>query len=229
METQPRGAHSGPPVLLIHGFASDSSDWTGWPDALAAAGRGSILVDLPGHGRTPAPDSLDDASTTHIVDALATVVHEHPAIDVVAYSLGARLAWELPAIAPVRRLVLGGLSPVEPFGALDFAQVEAFVAHGVAPTDGLTSMLMGMISAPGKDASALALVMQGLATEPFAPVDGPAVPTLFVSGDGDPMAAGVDALVAITPGAQRVTVPGDHLGALRSTEFRAAALGFLGI
>jgi hypothetical protein len=108
---------------------------------------------------------------------------------------------------------------MEPFAALDFAQVDAFVASGAAPTDGLTGMLMGMISAPGTDAAALALVMRGLAAEPFDPTTPPTVPTLFVAGDADPMTAGVPWPVT--------RVPGDHVGALRSPEFRAAALAFL--
>lgn len=44
------------PVLLIHGFTRSAElDWieTGWPEALAAAGRGAIAVDLPGHGTGP--------------------------------------------------------------------------------------------------------------------------------------------------------------------------------
>jgi pimeloyl-ACP methyl ester carboxylesterase len=212
-------------VLLIHGFASDSSDWAGWPDALAEAGRASILVDLPGHGSSPAPADLDDARTSRVVEAIAAVT-QGP-IDVVAYSLGARLAWELPRVAPVRRLVLGGLSPLEPFGTLDFAQVDAFVASGEPPTDPMTGMLMGLLSAPGRDAAALALVMRGLAAEPFEPTTPPAVPTLFVAGSADPMTGGIDSLEAITPRGRLLRVPGDHAGALRSPEFRAAALAFL--
>lgn len=216
-ESHPRGAQTGPPVLLIHGFASDSSDWAGWPDALAQAGRASILVDLPGHGSSPAPASLDDATTSHLVEALAAITHGP--IDVVAYSLGARLAWELPRVAPVRRLVLGGLSPFEPFSALDFSALDAFLGGGAPPADPLTGMLAGMISAPGRDAAALALVMRGLAAEPFSPVSPPEVPTLFVAGDADPMTAEVPWPVT--------RVPGDHVAALRSPEFRAAALAFL--
>ncbi|MBN9238760.1 MAG: hypothetical protein BGO97_03675 [Micrococcales bacterium 70-64] len=215
-ESRPRDV-SGPPVLLIHGFATDSSDFTGWADALSRAGRASILVDLPGHGTSPAPASADDAGTSRILEAIAAIVPGE--LDVVGYSLGARLAWDLPRVAPVRRLVLGGLSPFEPFAALDFAQLAAFLATGEPPADPLTGMLGGMISAPGKDARALALVMQGLAAEPFDPSSPPAVPTLFVAGDADPMTA--DAPWPV------VRVPGDHVGALRSPEFREAALAFL--
>ena len=41
------------------------------------------------------------------------------------------------------------------------------------------------------------------------------------------MSQGVDALVAAVPGSSLVRVPGDHLGALASPEFREAAVGFV--
>ena len=47
------------PVLLVHGFTSSAQlDWIepGWPQALAAQGRGTVAVDLPGHGSCPAAD-----------------------------------------------------------------------------------------------------------------------------------------------------------------------------
>jgi pimeloyl-ACP methyl ester carboxylesterase len=58
-------------------------------------------------------------------------------IDVVGYSLGARLAWALaghPAVA-VRRLVLGGLSPMEPFAMVDLPAARTALAGGPAPAD----------------------------------------------------------------------------------------------
>ena len=50
------------PVLLIHGFSSSSKlNWedTGWLAAFLEAGRRVITVDLPGHGRSGAPEDLD--------------------------------------------------------------------------------------------------------------------------------------------------------------------------
>ena len=88
-ESRPR-AVTGPPVLLVHGFATDSSDFAGWADALAQAGRASILVDLPGHGASPSPAAADDATTSRILEAIAAIAPGE--IDVVGYSLGARLA-----------------------------------------------------------------------------------------------------------------------------------------
>jgi pimeloyl-ACP methyl ester carboxylesterase len=55
-------------------------------------------------------------------------------------------------------------------------------------------------------------------------VDVPTVPTLLVAGAEDRR---LDRLATLLPAAAHVVVPGDHLGALLSPEFRAAVLGFI--
>ncbi|WP_091287887.1 alpha/beta fold hydrolase [Amycolatopsis xylanica] len=220
---------SGPPVLLVHGFASDGhTDWitTGWPSALTAAGREVVVPDLPGHGSSPAPTG--SAGAKAMCAELARLVSRLSEVDIVGYSLGARLSWELPAQAPVRRLVLGGVSPVEPFGAVDVAAALAFADGGKTPADPLTGMIAHMITAPGRNPAALARCIEDLRAEPFAPAAGAiSVPTRFVAGTGDPVSQGIETLVDLVPGADLVRVPGDHGGALRSPEFKTAVLDFL--
>ncbi|UMP07390.1 alpha/beta fold hydrolase [Amycolatopsis sp. EV170708-02-1] len=220
---------SGPPVLLVHGFASDGhTDWitTGWPAALTAAGRPVLIPDLPAHGSSPAPSGSLGAAA--IAGELTRLVGDLSEVDVVGYSLGARLSWELPAQAPVRRLVLAGVSPFEPFGAVDVAAVLAFAGGGKAPSDPLTGVIAQMITAPGRNPAALARCIEDLRAEPFAPVLGAVcVPTRFVAGLEDPVSQGIETLVELVPGADLVRVPGDHGGALRSAEFKAAVLDFL--
>lgn len=223
-----------PPVVLLHGFASSASEdflATGWAEALAAAGRSVIAIDLPGHGDSPAIATADEAATSAVVaailDAAATVAPEGD-LDVIAYSLGSRLAWELPAASPrVRRLVLGGLSAFEPFTAVNPAELDA-VLGGAEPTNPLVGMMAGMISAPGRDTASLAKLIPGLASEPFAPQQGgPAVPTLLVAGSDDQMTQGIEQIADALPQASLTHVPGDHRAALDSLEFREAAIHFL--
>lgn len=219
-------AETGPAVLLIHGFASDGhTDWiaTGWPTVLTSAGRRVIIPDLPGHGSSPAPR---DATAKAMIEELARVVGDVSEVDVIGYSLGARLAWELPTVLPVRRLVLGGISPVEPFAAIDLDAVLAFTTGGQLSADQLTAAISRMVSAPGRDPVALRRCIEGLRREPFNPtaLD---VPALFVRGEDDPVSQGIQALVALVPGSELVTVPGDHGECLRGPEFKAAALEFL--
>lgn len=54
----PSTARSAPVALLVHGWHSDSRTWWRVGPALVEAGFQVLAVDLPGHGRTPAPGRL---------------------------------------------------------------------------------------------------------------------------------------------------------------------------
>lgn len=218
---------SGRPIVFLHGLASRGAQ--DWPDAEWAdvfGGRPRVVVDLPAHGDSP---SLGTAPTTAVLDALAEGIGAEE-VDLVAYSLGARLAWDLarrPDVG-VRRLVLGGLSAGEPFAAVDLAAARSAIADGPAPSDPLTAMIVHMITLPGNRPAALVDLIEGLAAEPFAPdAGGPRMPVLLLGGADDGMAAGIDGLAALLPDARTLRVPGDHLAALHAAEFRAAVRDFL--
>lgn len=226
-----RSAGTGRPVVLLHGLASRASqDWPRpvWENVFA--GRPLVRVDLPAHGESPAGGVLP---TTGVVDLLAqavAAVAPGEEVDLVGYSLGARLAWALaahPAVA-VRRVVLGGLSPVEPFTMLDLPAARIAAAGGPAPADPITGMILGMTTLPGNRPEALLDLIEGLASEPFDPAVGaPTQPVLLLGGVDDPMARGIDELAAAVPDSRVERVPGDHLAALHTSEFRAAVAGFL--
>lgn len=223
-----------PPVILLHGFASSAAEdfiSTGWIEALHAAGRETIAIDLPGHGESPAVASAAEATTSAIVHAIVAAIDAvAPAgpIDIIGYSLGARLAWDLPHHSThIRRLVLGGASPFEPFAAVDPAELEAALRGG-EPTTPLAGMMAGLISAPGRDTASLARLIPGLASEPFTPKEhAPDAPTLLVAGSSDQMTQGIEALLPFLPHGSLSHVPGDHRGALDSAEFRSCAIDFL--
>lgn len=223
-----------PPVALLHGFASSADEdflLPGWARALTEAGRSVITVDLPGHGKSGGVDSPAAATTGNVLDAILAAIGQHAPdgeFDVIGYSLGARLAWDLPSRSDrIRRIVLGGLSPMEPFGAVGREDLAAALG-GEAPANPLVGIMAAMIQAPGRDTASLANVIAGLASEPFAPEHSrPAVPALLVAGEADGMTEGIDGLAELLPDARLVRVPGDHRGALDSAKFRAAAIDFL--
>lgn len=218
------------PVLLIHGLhRSARLDWieTGWPEALTAAGRGAVGVDLPGHGDAPAA-ARGTVSTSAVVAALVDVIDGtgQQRADVVGYSLGARLAWALGSTGRVRRMVLGGLDS-RPRPDVDIDLLGAVTRGEAAPPDAGIARLAGMITSNGVDTVTALWLLEGLQSEPFDPDVGvPTVPTLIVSGTED----GAEELELVTdriPAATFRTVPGDHGGALMSPEFRSAAVDFV--
>jgi pimeloyl-ACP methyl ester carboxylesterase len=111
---QAAGPPDGPPVVLLHGLASDSDTWDRALGALAGHGLRAYAVDLLGHGRSDKPVSgyrLDD-----FADSLAAVLDavELPAATLCGHSLGGAIAVHFGYHYPerVERLVLvaaGGL------------------------------------------------------------------------------------------------------------------------
>ncbi|GAA3129219.1 alpha/beta fold hydrolase [Streptosporangium carneum] len=226
-----------PPVLLLHGIASSGNgDWVepGTVSALNDAGRTVVVVDLRGHGDSPAPASAAEtgapAQAQDILAALDGVGVE--TFDIAGYSLGARLAWAVAEEAParVRKVVLGGLSPVEPFSMVDIAALRKAVAEGVQPEDPFTGMIAGLVGSRGPEhAPGLALVVEGLASTPFEPKAWPVqTPPVFVVGQDDMMTQGIERIVDLVGGAELITVPGDHFGALAGAEFRGTVVRALG-
>ncbi|HEY5154855.1 MAG TPA: alpha/beta fold hydrolase, partial [Acidimicrobiales bacterium] len=104
-------ATSGPPVALVHGFATSCArTWgeTGWLDLLADAGRTVIGIDLLGHGEAPKPH--DPAAYEALEDLVLGQLPDEP-VDAVGFSLGARTLLVLASAHPERfhRLVLAGV------------------------------------------------------------------------------------------------------------------------
>ena len=108
---------NGEPILLIHGFASNIRiNWqsTGWIDLLAKAGRQVIAIDNRGHGNSDKPhDPVRYTSPEMARDSSRLIEHlGHEKVDVMGYSMGARLSAMLGIhhADQVRSLVLGGLA-----------------------------------------------------------------------------------------------------------------------
>lgn len=94
--------------VLIHGFTGSSDSWCDVAPAFAEHRR-LLAVDLPGHGRSPAPSRGFDQTVCALDEAIAP---DAP-VDLVGYSMGARIALAFAIEHPerVRRLVLESGSP----------------------------------------------------------------------------------------------------------------------
>jgi 2-succinyl-6-hydroxy-2,4-cyclohexadiene-1-carboxylate synthase len=103
----------GLPLVLLHGFTGSAASWSAHIDALAARFR-VVRIDLPGHGRTPAP-SVERCAFTRVGDDLAAILAR--VVDVPApllgYSMGGRLALYTALAHPdrIRTLILESASP----------------------------------------------------------------------------------------------------------------------
>ena len=161
------------PVVFLHGLASrGTQDWPEGEWAAVLVDRTRRVLDLPAHGDAP---GLGAVPTSAVLDALAEAIGPDE-IDLVGYTLSDRLTWDLarhPGVA-VRRLVLGGLSVGEPFALVDLPAARASIAGGPTPVDPLTGMIVHMVSLPGNRPDDLLDLIEGLATEPFAPEAGAA-------------------------------------------------------
>ncbi|MEN2743668.1 alpha/beta fold hydrolase [Sinomonas halotolerans] len=235
-----------PPVLLVHGFASSVElNWrqSGWIQALTAAGRRVVAVDLPGHGGSTAPEDVDSYTPSRIradllqiaSDAGARPIAEgHPesGLDVIGYSLGSRLAWEFAATQPalVRRLVLGGPSSSDPLAEFDLAAAQRFLADGSPIADESTARLVAMAQAsPGSDMYALLALVEAVKEEPFVPAEAvPHQPVLIVTGEKDERLHTLEALEELLGSSEVVVLPGrNHVNAVTARAFKHAAIEFL--
>jgi len=119
------GNEVGPPVLLIHAFASQSGSWQATAETLARQGFRVIAPDLRGHGRSQrtATYALMDFEQDLIALLDALALHD---VCLVGHSLGGHLALRLAAHQPgrIRRLVAEA-APVPPSDEADAAALAA--------------------------------------------------------------------------------------------------------
>jgi pimeloyl-ACP methyl ester carboxylesterase len=96
------GAGNGPPLLLVHGWGTDSHQWSWHIDALAARHR-VIAVDLRGHGYSTVPDEGNTPRGMAEDLAAMLVALDIPEVVAVGHSMGGQvvsiLAVEHPDMA----------------------------------------------------------------------------------------------------------------------------------
>jgi pimeloyl-ACP methyl ester carboxylesterase len=231
-------AGEGPPILLIHGFASNARvNWrdTGWIATLIAAGHRVVALDNRGHGESEklydpalysAPIMAGDAR--RLLDRLRI-----DRADIMGYSMGARIAAFLAIEHParVRRAVLGGLAENMMKG---FDNSEIIAAALEAPsleavTERVPRTFRAFAEQTKSDLKALAACMRS----PRARIDRDMLaritcPVLVVAGDKDDVAGPVNPLAEAVPGAWGLTLPGrNHMNAVGDKDFKRAVVEFI--
>jgi pimeloyl-ACP methyl ester carboxylesterase len=228
----------GPPVLLIHGFASTSRiNWgeTGWVRVLTEAGRKVITFDHRGHGESEKFYDTTKYSAMLMADDAKNLL-DHLGVeqaDVIGYSMGARVAAFLLINHPekVRRAILAGLASRMIHGVPGSAEIaEALEAEDLSTVTDLAGRAFRIFAMrTGGDLKALAACIRSsrvkIKEEALASIG---KPVMVVSGDKDDLAGDIAPLVAAIPGAVGLSLPGkDHMSAVGDLLFKREALEFI--
>lgn len=228
----------GPPVLLLHGFASNAQvNWgdTGWIKHLTAAGYRVIAMDNRGHGNSA---KLHDPSLyggpRMAEDARALL--DHLAIaraDVMGYSMGARIAAFLALAHPerIRSVIFAGLGgnmvrPMAGTGPIAAALEAPSIDDVKSPT---ARTFRAFAEQTRSDLIALAACIRS-ARDPLTPEQMAtlAMPVLVAVGSDDVIGGPAADLARLIPGAEAFVIEGrDHMKAVGDRSYKEAVTTFL--
>jgi pimeloyl-ACP methyl ester carboxylesterase len=210
---------TGPAVLLTHGFAASSHMFASTVPALATD-HTAIVWDMPGHGRSAAPDDPDQYSVPAFLDAMVALIDEAGAgrAVVLGHSLGGYLSLELALAHPdrVAGVVLVDTGPGYRNDAARDGWNEMADDYAVnLERRGLDGLPGGAELSKGVHSTAvgLALTARNVLTQRDAHViDGlPSItaPTLVVVGsDDEPFVKGSHYMAGKIPGATLAVIDG---------------------
>ncbi len=230
-------AGEGPPILLIHGFASNARvNWwdTGWVKELTELGYQVITFDNRGHGNSgklydvaayPAPEMAEDAR--RLLDHLGI-----EKVLVMGYSMGARIAAFLTINHPerVRAAVFSGLAEnmIKGFGQSE-PIAQALEASSLDEVTHPEARAFRIFAEKTKgDLKALAACMRSerakISLNELARIT---VPVLVVAGELDETAGRVEPLVEAIPGARGVVLARrNHMNAVGDRQHKDEVIKF---
>lgn len=226
----------GPPVLLLHGFTGNAEiNWfgPGIAQKIAAAGYAVIAPDLRGHGASPASTNAADWPRDAIArDQIALMKHlgQQP-YGVVGYSMGALSALRYHLLSRAgARLILGGIGDAAA-DETDTKRNDAFraaldAAIAGADTPEAASMRARAAATGGTLEGYRAALSARLYTgrdllETFK------IAALVLTGDKDTDNGSGPKLAQIIPGAEHITLKGNHITAVGDAAFPEAIIAFL--
>jgi pimeloyl-ACP methyl ester carboxylesterase len=231
---------AGPPILLVHGFASNlEGNWraTGVIAALIESGRRVIALDCRGHGKSDKPHDPKAYGVNMMAnDAIALLDHLGiPKADLMGYSMGGYIATSLVTGHPDRFhcAIIGGAG--ERVLAGDFDELASTaIADALASVDGATNNPIAKQfrtfaeTLSGNDLKALSAVMRsGRPRVDPARLANIKTPVLVLAGASDPLVGNVKRFSDAIPGSELAQLPGDHLTVFVGEGYRRTVLAYL--
>lgn len=229
---------SGPPIVLLHGFASNRRDtWNSIRDVLAADGRRVLALDIRGHGDSEKPHessayepSVLSRDVTGFLEALSI-----QQTDLLGYSMGARIAMQVLADDPERinTAILAGVGERTLRETRYNDSIAAALAADNPDTieDETAKQFRHFAAERGNDLTALAAFRRApqvglvLDRQDLAAIE---TPVLVAAGSNDVLVGSPDPLAAAFQNATAAVIPDcDHLETVDSSAFESAILAYL--
>ena len=229
---------AGPPILLIHGFASHiGMNWRtpGWITTLVDAGYRVVAFDNRGHGQSQKLYDLDKYGAPIMAEDARRLL-DHLAIesaDVMGYSMGARITafFAMRHRERVRRIVFGGLGynmvrGMAGTGPIAHALEAASIDEVTNPT---ARTFRAFAEQTKSDLKALAACIRSsrdpISADDLRTLD---VPVLVAVGSEDVVGGPAQKLADLLPKGQAFEIEGrDHMKAVGDERYKQAVLEFL--
>ncbi len=228
----------GEPVLLIHGFASNTqANWvdTSWVRELTRAGYRVISIDNRGHGKSAKPhDPALYGAPLMAEDARRLLDHLGlQCADVMGYSMGARITAFLTMAHPdrVRSAVFAGLGINMVRGMAGTGPIaHALEAESIDQVTNATARTFRAFAEQTKsDLKALAACIRSSRDPITAEALGRiTTPVLVAVGTLDVIGGSAKDLAALIPGGEALEIPDrDHMKAVGDRAYKEGVLAFL--
>lgn len=229
---------NGAPIVLVHGFASNThGNWRepGWIDHLRASGRRVISLDCRGHGQSDKPHNSAAYDGDIMADDVVRLM-DHLDIqqaELMGYSMGARISISLLINHQDRfgAAIIGGMgSTIFNDRSKRNVDISDAMTNGEATANEVGQAFRIFAESTGADLRAMAAIMRSTNTR-IKPLDlaDISIPVLVVVGDKDDLVGDPKPLVDAISGCRLVILKDrDHLTAVADPDYKQAVTNFLG-